>query len=324
MLEQLEQFLAYIADERRLTSNTTSAYRTDISQLQRFLDKQARTCWSQATEDDICAFVMHLQQRFQPSTVARRIAAVKTFFAYLGNHGLIVTDPTMNMPAFRVQRCLPRAISADEVDALLELPLRSRTPDHIRDKAMLELLYATGMRVGELVALDCTHLHLDQRLVSCLGKKDRLRTLPLSHAATDALANYLHGARQHLLRNAEEDPAALFLNHRGKRLTRQGFWLILKNYAEELGLQDLTPHMLRHSFAAHMLNNGAELREVQALLGHASRSTTQMYTHFSSQPEQYQPNEHLPERNGNHGLPLYTPNGQYYHPEDSIARAEEE
>jgi integrase/recombinase XerD len=172
------------------------------------------------------------------------------------------------------------------VDELLELPLRSSTPEGLRDKAMLELLYATGLRVSELVALNTPDLDLPNHMLRCPGKshrdskQSRERCLALSQAALTALEEYLDIARLQLL-GPNDASEALFLNHRGKRLTRQGFWLILKGYAEELGLDNMTPHTLRHSFAAHMLNNGTPLRDVQEMLGHASLSTTQIYTHLA-------------------------------------------
>jgi integrase/recombinase XerD len=231
------------------------------------------------------AFLIFLRERrYANATVARRTAAIKSFYAYLNDCNAIPYDPTEQIDSPRVDRSPPRPISPHQVDELLELPLRQTTPEGLRDKAMLELLYATGMRVSELVALDTAHLDLeagDDGEVRCPGRQNRERTLPLSDTARTALEEYLDMGRSQLARSSSQKPDALFLNHRGKRLTRQGFWLILKSYANELGLADLTPHTLRHSFAAHMLSNGHELREVQERLGHASLSTTQIYTHFS-------------------------------------------
>jgi len=281
MQNHLEQFLAHITAERGLTSNTTAAYRTDIEQLGMFLQEREIVGWERATEEDIMAFVLFLRERrYAASTIARRTAALKSFYGYLTSTGLIVKDPTGSLDSPKVNRSPPRAISPNQVDELLELPLRSSTPEGMRDKAMLELLYATGMRVSELVALNTEDLNIQNKIVRCLGKHGRERHLPLGNAAITSLEEYVDMARSQLARNNGQTEA-LFLNHRGKRLTRQGFWLILKGYAEDLGLDDLTPHTLRHSFAAHMLNNGANLREVQELLGHASLSTTQIYTHIA-------------------------------------------
>jgi integrase/recombinase XerD len=285
MQEHVEQFLTHMIGTRGLTENTTAAYRTDLDQLGSFLLERGITRWDAVTHDDMLAFLLFLRERrYSNATVARRTAAIKSFYAYLNDCNAIPYDPTEQIDSPRVDRSPPRPISPHQVDELLELPLRQTTPEGLRDKAMLELLYATGMRVSELVALDTEHLDLEageDGEVRCPGRQNRERTLPLSDTARTALEEYLDIGRPQLARSSSQKADALFLNHRGKRLTRQGFWLILKSYANELGLADLTPHTLRHSFAAHMLNNGHELREVQERLGHASLSTTQIYTHFS-------------------------------------------
>lgn len=281
MDEYLNQFLVHMAGERSLSNNTTAAYRTDLEQFRAFLESRGRTTWSDVDHDDMLAFMLFLRERrYANSTVARRTAAVKSFYSYLHNEGIITVDPTEQIDSPKVDRFLPRPISTNQVDELLELPLRSRSAEGSRDKAMLELLYATGMRVSELVALDVQHVDTANAIVRCVGKQGRERVLPVTPTALTALEEYFDIGRSQLLRNAT-DTEALFLNHRGKRLTRQGFWLILKGYAEELGLSELTPHTLRHSFAAHMLDNGAELRDVQERLGHASLSTTQIYTQLA-------------------------------------------
>ncbi len=282
MQDFLEQFLVYITSERGLTSNTIAAYRTDLEQLRMFLRERGVLTWTDVTGEDMLAFMLFLRERrYANSTMARRTAAVKAFYAYLIEQGFMDIDPTSKIDTPRVDRFLPRAISVNLVDELLELPLRSSSPEGLRDKAMLELLYATGMRVSELVALNMPDIDLAAPTVQCHGKGDRQRTLPINGTAVTSLEEYFDLARPELARSASQPTEALFLNHRGKRLTRQGFWLILKGYAEDLGYDDLTPHTLRHSFAAHMLSNGADIRQVQELLGHASISTTQIYTHLS-------------------------------------------
>lgn len=281
MQEHVEQFLDYLATERGMSANTTAAYRTDLDQLSGYLREQGIAGWPEVTHDHVLGFMLFLRERrYANSTVARRTAAVKSFFGYMLSQTQIASDPTEQIDSPKVDRFPPRAISPHQVDELLELPLRSSTPEGLRDKAMLELLYATGLRVSELVALDVGDIALEQGSLRCSGKAGRERILPLAPTAVTSLEEYLDGARGQLARNSDEATEALFLNHRGKRLTRQGFWLILKGYAEEVGLHELTPHTLRHSFAAHMLGNGAELREVQERLGHASLSTTQIYTHM--------------------------------------------
>jgi integrase/recombinase XerD len=285
MHEQVDAFLAYMAGERQMSDNTTAAYRTDLDQLCTFLHERQVTGWAAVTHDDMLAFMLFLRERrYATSTVARRTAAVKSFFGFLAAQKAIAQDPTSQIDSPKVDRYPPKSISQHQMDELLELPLQSSAPEGIRDKAMLELLYATGMRVSELVALDMSDVTLDAGTVRCAGKAGRERVLPLTPTAATAIEEYLDVARAQIVRGAGDDCGGLFLNHRGKRLTRQGFWLILKGYADQVGLHDLTPHTLRHSFAAHMLDGGAELREVQERLGHASLSTTQIYTHMPEQP----------------------------------------
>ncbi len=277
MDEQVELFLAHLTDQRGVSKNTTSAYRTDLYQFRTFLSERNIESCLHVSHEDMLAFMLFLRERqYSNSTVARRTAAVKSFYAYLTAEHRIPHDPTSAIDSPKVDRYLPKSLSPAQVDDLLELPLRSPTPERLRNKAMLELLYATGLRVSELTALNLRDSSESQ--IRCIGKAGRERTLPIGGSALTALEEYLDIARGQLARNSDQRTDALFLNHRGKRLTRQGFWLILKNYAEELGLNDLTPHTLRHSFASHMIANGADLRAVQTLLGHASLSTTQIYT----------------------------------------------
>lgn len=279
MDEQVESFLQHLAEKRGLSVNTTAAYRTDLEQFCEFLRGRGLVDWQSVAHEDMLAFLLFLRERrYANSTVARRTAAVKSFYAFLTGEGMVPSDPTEQIDSPKVDRYLPKALSPHQVDELLELPLREPTPERLRDKAMLELLYATGMRVSELVALNLRDLNMEADCVRCVGKGGRERILPISGSALTGLEEYLDIARPQLARGNAQKIDALFLNHRGKRLTRQGFWLILKGYAEELGLDDLTPHTLRHSFAAHMINSGADIRSVQALLGHASISTTQIYT----------------------------------------------
>ena len=282
MDEQVEIFLQHLAEKRGLSVNTTAAYQTDLEQFCEFLRERGLADWQAVTHDDMLAFLLFLRERrYANSTVARRTAAVKSFYAFLTNEGVVPSDPTEQIDSPKVDRYLPKALSPRQVDELLELPLREPTPERLRDKAMLELLYATGMRVSELVALNLRDLNMEAECVRCVGKAGRERILPINGSALTGLEEYLDIARPQLARGNAQKVEALFLNHRGKRLTRQGFWLILKGYAEELGLGDLTPHTLRHSFAVHMINGGADIRSVQALLGHASLSTTQIYTQLN-------------------------------------------
>lgn len=228
-------------------------------------------------------YVAHLRDRgYKDATVARKVAASKSFFSFLCADGFIEQDPTEHLKSPQVGKSLPRALTPQEVDELLEQPSRRNTPEARRDKSMLELLYATGLRVSELVALEVNDVALesDPVTIRCTGKGDHDRVRPLRNSATEELRQYIFHIRPKLVRNRRE--SALFVNRRGERLTRQGFWLILKNYAREAGLDKaITPHTLRHTFATHMLSGGMPLRNVQEALGHASISTTQIYTHLT-------------------------------------------
>ena len=209
---------------------------------------------------------------------------MKSFYSYLTAEGVVEKDPTETLSSPRVGKTLPKALSVREIDELLEQPRKRSTPEAKRDRAMLELLYATGMRVSELVALDLDSIELHNNLatVRCVGKGSKERLIPIHEQAVHALRIYLQDARPEMARSKRE--RGLFINRRGERLTRQGFWLILKNYARLANIpSDVTPHTLRHSFATHMLRGGAPLRSVQELLGHANISTTQIYTQLTDE-----------------------------------------
>jgi integrase/recombinase XerD len=279
------QFLNFLAVEKNASNNTTAAYRNDLAQFESFLGNGHRESpsWGGIRGDAIIGYVEHLRlQQYKDATVARKVAAVKSFFGFLTAEGLIEADPTENLKSPQVGKSLPKALTVEEVDELLEQPARRNTPEARRDKAMLELLYATGLRVTELVSLDLADVALesDPVTVRCVGKGERERVLPLHQRPIDELRQYIFHVRPRLVRNRRE--SALFVNRRGERLTRQGFWLILKNYAREAGLDKaITPHTLRHTYATHMLSGGMPLRNVQDALGHASISTTQIYTHLT-------------------------------------------
>ncbi len=291
MEQEIQQFLTYMATERGASANTISAYRNDLAQLRAYFAGQA----GDGDEDPpICAlidqidveqlqeYVVHLrEQQYAAATVARKIAALKSLFSYLHGEGLISDNPAEALSSPRVGRNLPRTLTIQELDTLLEQPNRWSTPEAVRDQAMLEMLYATGLRVSEFVSLDLSSIELqDQRAsVRCIGKGRRERLIPIHSAAVAALHHYLREARPKLARGRRE--VALFVNRRGERLTRQGVWLIIKHYAVEAGISGVTPHTLRHSFATHLLRGSAPLRNVQELMGHANISTTQLYTHLT-------------------------------------------
>jgi len=285
MDDWIAQFLNFLAVEKNASSNTISAYRNDLAQFERFASGEGAVAvvWKAIDSRRVVGFVESLRAReYKDATVARKIAAVKSFFGFLTAENLIDQDPTEQLKSPQVGKSLPRALTAREVDELLEQPTRKSTPEARRDKAMLEVAYATGLRVTELVSLDMADIALesDPVTVRCMGKGERERILPLYQRPVDELRQYIFHVRPRLVRNRREP--ALFVNRRGERLTRQGFWLILKNYARDARLdKTITPHTLRHTYATHMLSGGMPLRNVQDALGHASISTTQIYTQLT-------------------------------------------
>jgi integrase/recombinase XerD len=285
MREQIRQFLDFLAVEQGYSENTIAAYRNDLSQFARFLAGMDLpiTSWAEVGKDDIINYILHLKEReYTSSTVARKVAAIKSFFHSLLAEGIIEDDPTATLDSPKVKKRLPKALSHDLVNRLLAEAGKSATPKGKRDKALLELLYATGMRVSELVLLNIDDVNLASANVRCFGKGAKERIIPIYDQAIHSLEEYLWKGRPRLVKDPKQK--ALFLNHRGKRLTRQGLWLIIKRYADKIGMgSEVTPHTLRHSFATHMLSGGAGLHEVQKLLGHANISTTQVYTHVNSE-----------------------------------------
>lgn len=288
MQREVQQFLEFLTAEKGFSQNTRDAYENDLTQLREFLEPRLGPGlgghrWKGVTREVLSEFAMSLRQRdYAPTTVARKIAAVKSFFAFLTDEGTVPSDPTEELASPKVGRPLPKYLSFEEMELLLRQPeRRGSSPESKRDRALLEMCYATGMRVSELVSLDVGDVNLENRVVRCMGKGSKERVLPIHDQASRAVGDYVVTGRPTLARRTSE--RALFLNHHGERLTRQGFWLILKNYAHEAGIRKpITPHTLRHSFATHMLRGGAPLRNVQEMLGHANISTTQVYTHLTS------------------------------------------
>lgn len=283
MKEGIKAFLDYLMVEKGFSSNTILAYKNDLFQLCDFMENGKIGNWHQVREETLTDYVMELDRRgYNRTTKARKIAAMKSLFHFLIREGLISQDPTEFIESPKIGRSLPHPLSVEEVDRLLSSPRPDSTPEGLRDKTMLELLYATGLRVSELASLNLSDVNLAEGFVRCLGKGSKERVIPIHEAAAETLRRYLSSGRPKLLSNSHEE--ALFLNQRGERLTRQGFWLILKGLANRAGISaPVTPHVLRHSFATHMLQGGAPLRHVQELLGHASITTTQVYTYLTSQ-----------------------------------------
>ena len=288
MEDCIGQFLNFLRVEKNASDNTIQAYRNDLGQFARQAtggDSPDSARWKAVKRDHVVRFVewMREDRGYKDATVARKVAAVKSFFAFVAAEGLVDADPTENLKSPQVGKSLPRALTLEEVDHLLEQPARKHTPEARRDKAMLELAYATGLRVTELVSLDLDDVALesDPVTVRCVGKGDHDRVRPLHPRAVDEIRQYIFHVRPRLVRNKKE--RALFVNRRGERLTRQGFWLILRNYTRQAGLtKQVTPHTLRHTYATHMIEGGMPLRTVQEALGHASISTTQIYTHVTN------------------------------------------
>ncbi len=285
MKQSIETFLNYIAVERGLSSNTVAAYRNDLTQLADHLGAGEgragpRDGWRAVDEQAITAYVVYLhRQGYAGATRARKVAATRSFFGFLQEEGLIPRNPAENLRSPSAGRSLPEPLTVEEIDRLLAATGGS-APEPVRDRAMLELIYATGMRVSELVGLDMDHVELSQGFVRCFGKGSKERLIPIHPQAVGVMKRYLEEARPKLA--ARRLGPAVFLNRRGKRMTRQGFWLILRKYAGQAGIESrITPHTIRHSFATHLLRGGASLRHVQELLGHASVTTTQIYTHLT-------------------------------------------
>ena len=288
MKEAVDNFLDYLAVEKGFSANTIAAYRNDLHQLASFIEEAAAKRgtippWVAFDRQAMMSYLLELKGRgYAAATVARKVAAVKSFFGFMVAEGMMKENPTEGVASSKVGKSLPKPISISQVHKLLEQPTKSGTSEAKRDTAMLEMLYATGMRVSELISLDLADLDTDGGYVRCFGKGHKERLIPVHDRAVKAVKDYLDEVRPRLVRGGEEK--AVFLNRRGERLTRQGVWQILKGYAKsaELG-SDITPHTLRHSFATHMLGGGADLRSVQELLGHANISTTQVYTHLTTE-----------------------------------------
>lgn len=276
----IERFIHYLAVERGLSQNTLESYQRDLIGYTNFLIKGGLRDVNQTRRTSVIAYLAELQNNGRAtSTISRNLASIRAFYVFLLRDGLIDGDPTVNLESPKIEKRLPHVLSVQDVEALLDAP-DLRESAGLRDKAMLELLYATGIRVSELVSLNTDDINLNMGFLKCYGKGAKERIIPLGSIALKFLQDYAERSRRQLLRSKEE--TSLFLNHHGQRLTRQGFWKIIKKYAKQANIKkDITPHTLRHSFATHLLENGADLRSVQEMLGHADISTTQIYTHIT-------------------------------------------
>lgn len=275
-----ERFLSYLRVERGLSVNTLSAYRNDLAKLSRFAKAIGKDLLS-LQADDLAIFMQSLhKQGLHPRSVARTLVAVRGFYKFLIQDGYLRLDPGANLEAPKAWQSLPRFLAAEEVERLLSCPVTS-TDEGLRDKAMLEVLYATGMRVSEIVGLAPVNLNLDLGFITVFGKGDKERAVPLGQTAVEWTRKYLSIRARFAAQGKAAAP--LFVDDNGKPLTRQAFWRIVVSYGEKAGIGHITPHLLRHSFATHLLDNGADLRSVQMMLGHSDISTTQIYTHITNE-----------------------------------------
>jgi integrase/recombinase XerD len=276
----ISSYLMHVRVEKGLSVNTISAYKRDLQKFDEFARKRKLTLES-VGRDDLVDFLAGLYRlKLESRTVARQLVTLRNFFRFAQIQELIPEDPSINLESPKIRRHLPGYLRLEEVEKLLEQP-DSQTPMGLRDRAMLEVLYSTGLRVSELTGLGVNDLDTKVGCVRCIGKGDKERIVPVGKKALGMVDKYLREGRPQLLRNAKASSGpALFVNRRGAALSRVGVWKILSAYGRRAGLRvALTPHMLRHSFATHLLERGADLRSVQLMLGHADISTTQIYTH---------------------------------------------
>ncbi|MED4223706.1 site-specific tyrosine recombinase XerD [Neobacillus cucumis] len=282
MEDKVRTFLDYLLIEKGLAKNTIISYERDLKSYLGYLKSvEVIKSFNEIQRIHIIHFLNFLKEQKKSSkTLARHIASIRAFHQYLLREKAADQDPSVLLETPKLERALPKVLSLIEVEKLLNAP---KTDDHfgLRDKAMLELLYATGIRVSELIGLEIDDVHLTLGFIRCIGSGNRERIIPIGKNALAAIKQYLEYGRAYFVTDKHKDNG-LFLNHQGHRLTRQGFWKILKKLAQEAGIdKNLTPHTLRHSFATHLLENGADLRAVQEMLGHADISTTQIYTSVS-------------------------------------------
>lgn len=277
MADEITRYEMYLANEKHSSQNTISSYMRDVNQFATYLRREQNCEPLEATSEQIRSCMDWMLARGKsPATVTRLLASVKSFYHFLVDCGELEENPAKSVAAAKVERKYPEILTSKEVELFLEQPQCVDAKGY-RDHAMLELLYATGIRVSELISLDLGDVNLPAAFIRCTSK-GKERIIPLYHTAVKALQDYIRGVRPQLIADSEEQ--ALFVNMNGERMSRQGFWKIIKHYQEKAGIEkDITPHTLRHSFAAHLLENGADLRSIQEMLGHADISSTQIYTH---------------------------------------------
>ena len=274
MDKQIKLFLDFLQNDKKLSNNTLQSYKRDIEQYQNYIDKN-KLNYLKVDSDQLSKYLKSLSRaNKKASTISRNLATIRAFYQYLVRTKKVKKDPTEGIHAPKVEKNIPSVLTAKEVELLLEQP-KNIDLKGIRDKAMLEFAYATGMRVTEIISLDITDVNVEESYVTC-NAGSKKRNIPLGTISLQALVDYMEKARPVLIK--DENDKALFVNINGKRLTRQGFWKIVKYYKEQAHIEkDITPHVLRHSFATHLLRNGADIKSIQTMLGHSDISSTQVY-----------------------------------------------
>ena len=277
MEKQIKLFFDFLENEKKASNNTLQSYKRDIKQYENYLTQKQKK-YDEITNKDMKEYIEHLKEiGKKPSTISRNIASIRSFYQYQVKNKKIKEDPTEGIQSPKVEKRVPSILTSNEVSLLLEQPKDSDLKG-IRDKAMLEFAYATGMRVTEIISLNVEDVNLDEGYVICRNG-NKQRSIPLGNLSLSALKEYVNNARKILIK--KDDIEALFVNINGTRLTRQGFWKIIKYYKEQAHIsKDITPHVLRHSFATHLLQNGADLKSIQAMLGHSDILSTQVYMQF--------------------------------------------
>ena len=277
--KSIDAYVRYLHDVKKTSYNTEMSYQRDLNKMHKYLQENGIKKSSHITEDVLEGYVAYLkEQNFANATMSRHIAAMKGWFLFMVKEGMVEEDVAGNLKAPKIEKKAPDILKMEEVVKLLEEP-KGSNPKELRDKAMLELLYATGIRVTELISLTTAQLNMQMNYIICNdGQKDRI--IPFGIKARDALLNYLEYSRSVMLHNPKSD--ILFVNCSGQSMSRQGFWKLIKHYATKAGITaDITPHTLRHSFAAHLIENGADLKSVQEMMGHSDISTTQIYANLN-------------------------------------------
>jgi integrase/recombinase XerD len=280
MNEQIKLFLKFLQNDKKLSDNTLQSYNRDITQFERYIEEN-QIDYTKVEEKQVKEYLEYLQEiGKKTSTVSRNLASIRSFYQYLVRTKKVLQDPTNNIQAPKIEKRVPSILTAKEVELLLDQP-QDVDLKGIRDKAMLEFAYATGMRVTEIISLNLEDVNFEEAYVSCkTGNKQR--NIPLGTMSLKALKEYVDEARPYLIK--DDSIKSLFVNINGKRLTRQGFWKIVKYYKEQAHItKDITPHVLRHSFATHLLQNGADLKAIQTMLGHSYISSTQVYMQFQDE-----------------------------------------